>query len=149
MCYIDSFMTVLCKYLIRYIPNIIIPDISLNVKLHTDKELQIDNFQYDNIEITKKIKILLWLLWDDKETGRLFLLKYLKFIGTCSMIFIDYHIKKTKNNIDQSNNPKINRIKKIISVDSNNKLKYITPNQTIDIPFGEIIFDTIDHVKSI
>lgn len=142
-CILDSCVSVLCRYIIQYLPNFIVPDIPLNIHLHNDKNLQIDNFQYDNRIITKKIKILLWLLWDNKDKikGRLFLIKYIKFIGECSMIFIDYHLKMKNPNSSSDDNCKIDRIKKIISIESNNKIKYITPHKTIEIPFGEIIFD--------
>ena len=151
---ITKFIGICCKFIIKYIPNTIVPEIPFNIfisKLTNNgilsKSIKIDNIQCNMNDITKKIKILFWIYNDNelRNEGKLILSKYIKYIENCSLIFIDYQIqtkfdslKNMKDNVNIL--PKIKLVKKIIEVNKQNKYKYIKSNgNKIDIPFGEII----------
>ncbi len=143
-----------CHLVIHHVPENIIPEFPCDVQVR-NKKLVIDNFQFDTHDVTKKIKMLFWMYWDSerRSEGKLLMPQYLKFIGDCSMIFIDYHLQTQKDSekkemkysdsdsddSDSNSNSEMH-VKMVIEVNDNNKLRYITPSKKIDIPFGEIQF---------
>lgn len=138
LCRISVFIRTCCYLIIQYVPENIIPEISYDFYIK-DKKLSINNVQCNMKDITKKVKLLFWLYWnsEEKSQGRLFLPKYIQFIGDCSILFIDYQLKEFPEiKCKKFNNKGIKKVIEIID----NKYKYITETKKIDIPFGEILF---------
>ena len=122
-----------CNMIIKYYPEKLTPDQLFSLE---NKNINIQNIQYGNkdnlelIDITKKGKILIKLLWDNKliDNGGFMLQDFINFLNDCIIIYIDYKIKNGSKTIN---------IKKII--DTKN-YQYIHNDGNTPISTGEIIF---------
>lgn len=147
-----------CNVIMKYYPDSAIPNcLHKTPILNNNKKINIKNIQFASndskipIDITNKGKILIKLLWNKKikhmknnniiRSGGFMLNDFVKYIGKCILLYIDYQIDKDGN-----------KIKKIIDLSDEKHPKYLNIDDWInssadelpacDIPIGgEIIFD--------
>lgn len=126
----------LFTYIVKNIPEYVIPTFKINFKKN-NSIIIIDNVQYatnDNVflkDITNKSIIILYYLWDDTICGFI-LSDFLKFLETCSMLYINYRVITTNSNMN----------KHIIKIIDTSNIKNPRYSNMINhsIPFGEIKF---------
>lgn len=118
-------MTLLCRRFFMKLPESALKNTS---KLK-NSNIVVDNIQIDDKIITKKAIMIMNFLMDvnpnDLGTYKFFINDFMKFIGHCSMIYIDYHIAKESHDKEKID---LRRIKKIISLEDMCKPTYIARN---------------------
>jgi len=144
MMYYLSFVSYkICRLLMTYYPENRTPDIGIQ------NQIDIQNIQYvsaDSLEIkdiTKKGKILIKMLWDDKmrHNGGIMLHEFVRYLTSCVLLYIDYKIERKKDIKQKAKTKFSNRFKKIIDTKDMDRPVYINlSDERISIPFGEIIF---------
>ena len=174
--YISYVFYKLCNITMKYYPDNAVPlprscCSSFSISNNNEK-IDIKNIQYASslprstlIDITQKGNILIKLLWNNKikymknqeiaYSGGFILNDFIKFIGNCVVIYIDYQIQTVKSHNVTSNKLQKNsvrRVKKIIDLSNKNYPIYLDANlnkcpdfkykRPSNIPVsGEIIFD--------
>lgn len=130
----------ICRTIIAYYPEKCVPD----KFLFNPPDVNIQNIQYvsetsdsasELIDITKKGKILIKMLWDDKMklNGGFMLHELVKYLTNCTLLYIDYQMKKDPKS-------KYINVKKIIDTSVSNRPTYVEEKRKTEIPFGEVVF---------
>jgi len=152
-----------CRALMKYYPEHFVPSIfhRKSIKIKEDAknifDIDIKNIQYVsskiNIpkDITKKGKILIKLLWNSKigdrsfctvPSGGFILDNFVKYLGDCVMLYIDYRITLQLNAKNNIYTKKTINVKKIVNMYNLNNPTYMDgPTSESNIPQGEIVFD--------
>ena len=144
----------ICNFIIEYTPDNIIPNIICKSPY---KNIKINNIQYCKIskegdftvkDITNKANFLLnafLLKYSDSYNKISFILNdFIKFIGDCAIIYIDYQISNKKED-DNINTTYDNNVEKTLSEFTENKNEYEGENENINLPFTD---DNIEKLKN-